>query len=100
MDRHGNAKSSALLPDGIESRVVDRQQLSRLVAYAQTKSLQHLQPARTAPHGVVELLHHLGAKLQIVNLVPVDLRENHESIGIRFHHFVEYSLQLIAPHPR
>ena len=54
-----NSQPSAFLPDGIEARIIHRDQLSRFVAHTQAKILQLFQAASASRDRVVELRHHL-----------------------------------------
>ena len=97
VDEYGNAQTPAFLPDRIEAGVIDREQLSRLVAHAQSEILQEFQTTRSSDDRVVDLRDHLCAEVGVVDLAPIQLREDHETPGVGLDHLVDYGLQLVTP---
>src|SRR6267378_7846743 len=98
MNEHGNTKPSTFFPRGIETRIVDRDELAGRITNAEAKFLQYFQPSRAARNRVVDLSHHELTEIRIVDLRPVKLREDYEPSGIRFDHVVDDGLQLVSPH--
>src|SRR3954451_9022222 len=92
MNRNWNAQTPALLPDRIDSRIVDRNQFSIFVARAQAEVFQYFQPASAAADSIIQLTHHRLAEIGLVNPAPVDLGEDDKPPRIGLHHLVDHML--------
>src|SRR5580704_10493536 len=68
VNENRNPETPAFVPDRIQPRIVDREQLSGLIAHSQTQVLQKLESASAAGDGIVHQLHHLFTEIRVVDL--------------------------------
>src|SRR5215469_15910268 len=82
MNRNGKPGPAALLPDGIEPRIVDGDQLIVFIFYPQTEIFQSLQPTSSSRNGVIKLSYCFLAEAGIREFRPIDLGKHDETLGI------------------
>jgi hypothetical protein len=92
-----NTESVSLIPNRIEARIVNAQELPVGRTNAQPEIFEKFQPAGAAPDGVINLRDHLLAESDVIHFAAVELREDDEPVGIAFHRVADHGLEFLSP---